>query len=88
MKIDFWGHKRKKNGLRKDTAIELSCYCVIRDGGMGKMPGKSGKEAFSWGKRGRLGWLRRKLLQETARNSKRPFPKRPDFFKIDISNRL
>jgi hypothetical protein len=32
---------------------------------MGKMPGKSGKEAFSWGKRGRLGWLRRKLLQET-----------------------
>lgn len=29
------------------------------------MPGKSGKEAFSWGKRGRLGWLRRKLLQET-----------------------
>lgn len=25
------------------------------------MPGKSGKEAFSWGKRGRLGWL----LQET-----------------------
>ena len=54
------------------------------------MPGESGKEAFSWGKRGRLGWLRRKLLQETemARNSKRPFPKRPDFFKIDISNRL
>lgn len=43
----------------------LSCYCVIRDGGMVKMPGKSGKEAFSWGKRGRLGWLRRKLLQET-----------------------
>lgn len=39
----------------------LSCYCVIRDGGMGKMPGESGKEAFSWGKRGRLGWL----LQET-----------------------
>lgn len=65
MKIDFWGHKRKKNGLKKDTAIALSCYCVIRDGGMGKMPGKSGKEAFSWGKRGRLGWLRRKLLQET-----------------------
>ena len=33
-----------------------------------------------------------KTLQETengkARNSKRPFPKRPDFFKIDISNRL
>ena len=29
------------------------------------MPGKSGKEAFSWGKRGRLGWFRRKLLQET-----------------------
>ena len=29
------------------------------------MSGKSGKEAFSWGKRGRLGWLRRKLLQET-----------------------
>lgn len=42
MKIDFWGHKRK-NGLKKDTAIVLSCYCVIRDGGMGKMPGKSGK---------------------------------------------
>ena len=62
MKIDFWGHKRKKNGLKKDTAIVLSCYCVIRDGGMCKMPGKSGKEAFSWGKRGRLGWLRRKLL--------------------------
>ena len=31
------------------------------------MPGKSGKEAFSWGKRGRLGWLRRKLLQETEK---------------------
>ena len=29
------------------------------------MPGKSGKEAFSLGKRGRLGWLWRKLLQET-----------------------
>ena len=28
----------------------LSCYCVIRDGGMGKRPGKSDKEAFSWGK--------------------------------------
>lgn len=32
------------------------------------MLGKSGKEAFSWGNvrgGGRLGWLRRKLLQET-----------------------
>ena len=65
VKIDFWGHKRKKNGLKKDTAIVLSCYCVMRDEGMRKMPRKSGKEACSWGKRGRLGWLRRKLLQET-----------------------
>ena len=65
MKIDFWGHKRKKTDSKRTPAIVLSCYCVIRDGGMGKMPGKSGKEAFSWGKRGRLGWLRRKLLQET-----------------------
>ena len=88
MKIDFWGHKRKKNGLKKDTAIVLSCYCVIRDGGMGKMPGKSGKEAFSWGKRGRLGWALAGNRNGKARNSKRPFPKRPDFFKIDISNRL
>lgn len=58
------------------------------------MLGKSGKEAFSWGNvRGGAIWL---ASEETlagnrngkSRNSKRPSPKRPDFFKIGISNRL
>lgn len=47
------------------------------------MPGKSGKEAFSWGKRGRLGWLRRKLLQETEMEkleTQKTFPEASRFF--------
>lgn len=56
------------------------------------MPGKSGKEVFSWGKRGRLGWLRRKLLQETEMEKLETLKDLsrsvPFFFKIDISTRL
>ena len=64
MKIDFWGHKRKKNGLKKDTAIVLSCYCVIRDGGMGKTLGKMSKEVFFLGaSRGRLGHASEETLE-------------------------
>ena len=58
------------------------------------MLGKSGKEAFSWGNvRGEaIGLASEETLAGNrngkSRNSKRPSPKRPDFFKIGISNRL
>lgn len=52
------------------------------------MLGKSGKEAFSWGNvRGGEETLAGNRNGK-SRNSKRPSPKRPDFFKIGISNRL
>ena len=52
------------------------------------MPGKSGKEAFSWGKRGRLGWLRRKLLQETEMEAKKISQKTHADFEMDTFDSL
>ena len=58
------------------------------------MLGKSGKEAFSLGnvRGGAIGLASEETLAGNrngkSRNSKRPSPKRPDFFKIGISNRL
>ncbi len=56
------------------------------------MPGKSGKEVIFLGQKGAIGLASEEALAGNrngkARNSKRPFPKRPDFFKIDISTRL
>ena len=92
MKIDFWGHKRKKKRTQKghrNSAELLLCDTRWRNVQNAR---KIGQRSIFLGQKGSIGLASEEALAGNrngkARNSKRPFPKRPDFFKIDISNRL